>query len=289
MRQYRWMRAAVLAAGIMASSVMAQALQTEAYAAVRRSAGAAVETEDRGPGVLGTDQSGAGTGELGADAAASGTDAGAVERVHAAPAVSDGVIRPENLEGAKDADQLIVVVGTGGCHADTYYYKKSGDTWNLEWKEASVVGRGGITAQKAEGDGKTPAGTYGFTMAFGLKEDPGSILPYHKIVKGDYWVDDASNPYYNKLVNTSVTPKTWNSAENLMAASPYYNYALALDYNQDCVPGKGSAIFLHCFTASADNGSAGCIRLPEARARELVQSATGQTRIVIAENLESLK
>ena len=66
-------------------------------------------------------------------------------------------------------------------------------------------------------------------------------------------------------------------------------YALALDYNQDCVPGKGSAIFLHCFTASADNGSAGCIRLPEARAKELVQSATGQTRIVIAENMESLR
>ena len=205
------------------------------------------------------------------------------------PAVIDGNIQPQNLTGAEDADQLIVVVGTGGCNADTYYYKKGDDTWNLEWKEASIVGRGGITSEKAEGDGRTPAGTYGFTMAFGLKDAPGSVLPYHKIVKGDYWVDDSASPYYNKLVNTSTTPRTWNSAENLAAASPYYDYALALDYNQDCVPGKGSAIFLHCFTASADNGSAGCIRLPEARAKELVQSATGQTRIVIAENMESLR
>ena len=74
-----------------------------------------------------------------------------------------------------------MVVGTGGCNADTYYYKKGDDTWNLEWKEASIVGRGGITSEKAEGDGRTPAGTYGFTMAFGLKDDPGSVLPYHKI------------------------------------------------------------------------------------------------------------
>ena len=193
------------------------------------------------------------------------------------PAVIDGNIQPQNLTGAEDADQLIVVVGTGGWYSGNLYFM------------TSIVGRGGITSEKAEGDGRTPAGTYGFTMAFGLKDDPGSVLPYHKIVKGDYWVDDSASPYYNKLVNTSTTPRTWNSAENLAAASPYYDYALALDYNQDCVPGKGSAIFLHCFTASADNGSAGCIRLPEARAKELVQSATGQTRIVIAENMESLR
>ena len=125
-------------------------------------------------------------------------------------------------------------------------------------------------------------------MAFGLRENPGSVLPYHKITKGDYWVDDSASPYYNKLVNTSQVAKTWNSAENMAAASPYYNYALALNYNEACEPGKGSAIFLHCFTAARDNGSAGCIRLPQERARELVQSATEHTKIVIAPDLERL-
>ena len=203
--------------------------------------------------------------------------------------VVDGVIRPWNLGGTEEADQLIVVVGTGGCGADVYYYKKSEDAWDMAWKEAGIVGRNGITSRKAEGDGSTPAGTYGFTMAFGLKEDPGSSLPYHKIVKGDYWVDDSASPYYNKLVNTAQTPKSWNSAENMAAASPYYNYALALDYNGDCAPGKGSAIFLHCFTASADSGSAGCIRLPEERVKELAQSVTTRTRIVIAADLSMLE
>ena len=87
-------------------------------------------------------------------------------------AVENGVIQPQNLEGAKDADQLVVVVGTGGCSADVYYYKKSGEAWEMVWKEAGIVGRNGITDQKTEGDGSTPSGTYGFTMAFGLRENP---------------------------------------------------------------------------------------------------------------------
>lgn len=227
----------------------------------------------RGPGVASEDK-----GEGG------GRDAQAL------PAVENGQIIPANLSGAAGADQLIVVVGTGGCFADISYYKKDeGGVWNLAWKEAGIVGRNGITWDKREGDGKTPAGTFGFTLSFGLKDDPGSVLPYHKIVKGDYWVDDSASPYYNKLVNTSQVTRNWSSAENMIATSPYYNYGLALDYNPQCEPGMGSAIFLHCFTASADNGSAGCIRLPEARAMELVQSTDEKTRIVIAPELSQLR
>lgn len=295
MRKFSVMIALALTAGVTAASGI---MGVKADAAVTGHRAQTAAQEDGGPGVSGAGGTAAGTdsretaaGTDGWDTSA-GTDskgAGAGESTDTGAPVIDGVIQPRNLKAAETADQMIVVVGTGGCYADTYYYKKGEDSWDMVWKEASIVGRGGITSDKKEGDGKTPAGTYGFTMAFGLKEDPGSILSYHKVVKGDYWVDDSSSAYYNKLVNTSSTPKTWNSAENLAAASPYYNYALALDYNSDCVPGKGSAIFLHCFTASADNGSAGCIRLPEARAMELVRTATERTRIVIAEDLGHLQ
>ena len=71
-------------------------------------------------------------------------------------AVENGVIQPQNLEGAKDADQLVVVVGTGGCSADVYYYKKSGEAWEMVWKEAGIVGRNGITDQKTEGTAARP-------------------------------------------------------------------------------------------------------------------------------------
>ena len=254
------------AAFVLSGAIMAAGGIT-AMAAGSAGAGTAVNPAEQGPGV---------------------PAASKAEPEEKKAAVENGVIQPQNLEGAKDADQLVVVVGTGGCSADVYYYKKSGEAWEMVWKEAGIVGRNGITDQKTEGDGSTPSGTYGFTMAFGLRENPGSVLPYHKITKGDYWVDDSASPYYNKLVNTSQVAKTWNSAENMAAASPYYNYALALNYNEACEPGKGSAIFLHCFTAARDNGSAGCIRLPQERARELVQSATEHTKIVIAPDLERL-
>lgn len=204
--------------------------------------------------------------------------------------VENGEIVPENLKAAAEADQMVVVVGTGGCNADvTLYRKDESGVWQTVWKEAGIVGRGGITEEKREGDGKTPAGTYRFTLPFGLKEDPGAVMPYHRIAQGDYWVDDSASVHYNRLVNTRTTARDWSSAENLAAAYPVYNYALALNYNEDCIPGMGSAIFLHCFTANPDNGSAGCIRLPEERAKELVMTATEQTRIVIAQNLEHLR
>ncbi|MFR4578721.1 MAG: hypothetical protein ACLT76_02830 [Clostridium fessum] len=94
-------------------------------------------------------------------------------------------------------------------------------------KEA-VSGMNGITMQKQEGDKKTPAGVYRFTMAFGLKANPGTILPYHQIVDGDYYVDDGNSQYYNKLANTKQVQKDWNSAEDLMAQAPQYNYGLVL-------------------------------------------------------------
>ena len=175
------------------------------------------------------------------------------------------------------------------CIRDRYYRKDESGAWQLAWKEAGIVGRGGITDEKREGDGKTPEGTYRFTIPFGLKDDPGAKLPYHKVRQGDFWVDDSQSAHYNRLVNTSETVKDWNSAENLATSYTVYNYALALNYNEECVPGQGSAIFLHCFTANPDNGSAGCIRLPEERAKELVMSATEQTRIIIARDLEHLR
>lgn len=229
----------------------------------------------------------AGRAQTAGDAGAGGPGAAAEKPSVAVP--ESGEIIPGSLEASGEADQLVVVVGTGGCNADVSYYKKDGDgSWELSWKEAGIVGKNGITWDKTEGDGKTPAGAYRFTIPFGLKEDPGAILPYHRIVQGDFWVDDPASAHYNQLVNTGVTARDWKSAENLPASRPVYNYALALSYNEECVPGKGSAIFLHCFTANPDNGSAGCIRLPEERVRELVRSVTKNTRIVIVPDAKQL-
>lgn len=195
----------------------------------------------------------------------------------------------KNLEEAKDTDQLILVEAVSLYQVKVSYYRQTGagagpgveKAWEEQFTAEGVYGRNGATDQKTEGDGKTPLGTYQFTMAFGLKEDPGSILPYHQIVRGDYWVDDPDSVYYNKLVNTSETAKSWNSAEDMASAAPFYNYGLVLNYNTDCVPGKGSAIFMHCTESEADTGSAGCIRIPESRMQQLLKSVDEKTKIMI--------
>lgn len=203
----------------------------------------------------------------------------------------------EKLKAAEDTDQLLIVEAAGLDKVKVSYYKKAssgeGPGVKKEWSEvfttSGVYGKNGGTADKKEGDGKTPLGVYQFTMAFGLKDDPGSVLPYHKITAGDYWVDDSASPYYNKLVNTEETAKNWNSAEDMSAAAPFYNYGLVLDYNTDCVPGLGSAIFMHCTQSEADTGSAGCVRIPEELMKQVVQSVDDKSKIIIVSDREQLE
>ena len=142
--------------------------------------------------------------------------------------------------------------------------------------------------QKQEGDKKTPTGVYRFTMAFGLKANPGTILPYHQIVDGDYYVDDGNSQYYNKLANTKQVQKDWNSAEDLMAQAPQYNYGLVLDYNPECTPGKGSAIFLHCPKSWNNTGTSGCISIPEEDMKKVVCQVDTGTKIVVVQDESDL-
>lgn len=197
--------------------------------------------------------------------------------VPAAGPGEQGEVKMEN-----EVNQAIVVEEAEGFKVTVSYFTKQADgTWKQEFSEPGIYGRNGGTDDKKEGDGKTPYGTYRFTMAFGMNENPGSILPYHTIGEGDLWIDDSDSVYYNKLVNAGQVPKDWNSGEQMNRQGISYNYGLALNYNQECVPGKGSAIFLHCYTERNDSGSAGCIRIPEERMKQLIQSVDENTRIVI--------
>lgn len=185
-------------------------------------------------------------------------------------------------ETAQEITQAIVVDEKEGFQVTVSYYKLQPDkTWSREFEVPGIYGRNGGTDDKREGDGKTPYGTYSFTMAFGIKENPGSILPYHQLKDQDFWIDDPDSVYYNKLVNANETARDWNSGEEMSRQGISYNYGLALNYNEDCVPGKGSAIFLHCYTETNTSGSAGCIRIPEENMKQLIQTVDANTRIII--------
>ncbi len=196
------------------------------------------------------------------------------------------------LETSKENTHIVLIVGNkeDKTKVNVYDYTKSPEgVWSENWSVGGICGKTGISEEKKEGDKKTPEGKFSATMNFGIKKDPGSILPYHKVKKGDFWVDDSESKFYNKLVNTSTTKKEWNSAENMIRQAPYYNYGIVLDYNKDCVPYKGSAVFIHCTKTDKDTYSAGCIRISEEYMKKLISGIDKDTKIIIVSDEDKLK
>ena len=164
----------------------------------------------------------------------------------------------DRLDAAQTAGQIITVVANGSSATLSMHNKDaSGHFVQVVTGDASI-GRNGL-GKTMEGDGRTPRGKFGLMFGFGNRPDPGSALQYVQIDRNCYWVDDPASAYYNRFVSTLNVQKDWRSAENLLGAGQSYNYALALDYNAACVPGAGSAIFIHC----RPTGGAGCVAVNE--------------------------
>ena len=166
-----------------------------------------------------------------------------------------------------------------GTIAELHVYEKMEDNWILNLQVVGFFGRNGVIANKKEGDGATPLGVYTFGRAFGVEDDPGSILPYTKLTDNDVWVDDVSSVYYNQWQSKNNPDADWKSAEDLAKYDIAYKYVLTINYNtKPIVAGLGSAIFLHC---STDRPTAGCISVPEEAMIYLLGFVDGETKIAI--------
>ena len=191
---------------------------------------------------------------------------------------------------SEETDSILVVIGDGGSRATlSFHTRDSQGIWVQQFETDADVGKNGITGnqeEKREGDGCTPSGCYAFLTAFGIAQDPGALLAYRKVTEKSYWVDDVDSPYYNQWVDAGTTPGSFAS-EHLIDHDPSYQYALALDYNKECIPGKGSAIFLHC--KSGKGKTTGCVAVDKGIMKSILQQADENTRIVIVQNTEDLK
>ncbi|SHH73765.1 L,D-peptidoglycan transpeptidase YkuD, ErfK/YbiS/YcfS/YnhG family [Sporobacter termitidis DSM 10068] len=124
---------------------------------------------------------------------------------------------------------------------------------------AGFVGRNGVSGDKREGDGRTPTGLYPLGAAFGVREKPDTRMPYRRITPQSYWVDDPLSPYYNTWVE-APGGGDWRGAEHLLDYPDSYAWAVVVEYNmENIIPGKGSAVFLHCGTRP----TSGCIAVDE--------------------------
>jgi len=125
-----------------------------------------------------------------------------------------------------------------------------------------AIGRAGAcpAADKREGDGMTPFGTWPIRGALfrpgRAAPPPGLLLPWRWIRPDDGWSDDPADPAYNRPV---LHPRRF-SAERLWRGDGLYDIVLALGHNDaPPLPGLGSAIFLHCWQDAA--ATEGCVAI----------------------------
>ena len=141
------------------------------------------------------------------------------------------------------------------------------------------IGKNGLGKTK-EGDAKTPVGVFHFNRAFGIADDPGSHIPYVKADDNTYWSGDV-NYKYNELVSLTDYPDlNKDDSEHIKDYIYHYQYCLNISYNEDCVPGLGSAIFLHCF-GPAKPFTGGCVAIPEDQMKYVMQNVDDKTVVVI--------
>lgn len=123
-----------------------------------------------------------------------------------------------------------------------------------------LLGRGGITIDKTEGDGKTPVGTYALRRLFYRSDrvaKPATQLLLQEIKQMDGWCDDPAHPLYNQLVQKPFAA----SHEDMFRDDHVYDVVVELGYNdQPIQPGRGSAIFMHVMRPEK-TPTAGCIAL----------------------------
>jgi len=125
---------------------------------------------------------------------------------------------------------------------------------------ACAIGRSGITQNKREGDGATPAGEFELRRVLYRADRmaaPATALPLDRIGPGDGWCDAPGHPEYNRQVRFPFDA----SAERLRRADPVYDIIVVLGHNDDpVIDGAGSAIFMHIAKPSFAP-TAGCVAL----------------------------
>ena len=192
------------------------------------------------------------------------------------------------LGEAKEARQLFVVAGVGQTTAYISLHEKDADgSWKELLSTPGFIGKHGLGKTK-EGDGMTPVGTFRFNAAFGIAEDPGCAIAYHQVTEEDYWSGDGREGYgYNTMVSIRDLPDlSLADSEHIIDYTAEYQYCLNISYNDACVPGDGSAIFLHCL-GRVKPYTGGCVAIPEACMLTVMEKVRPDC-VVVIDSLQTL-
>lgn len=191
-------------------------------------------------------------------------------------------------EAQDENTKQLFVVGAMGMDLTTATVSMNVRDENGKWKQIisspAYVGKNGMIKdeERAEGCGRTPLGTYRFTKAFGISDDPGCALPYVKVDEDIYWSGDPKEGmHYNEMVNIKDLPGLdTEECEHIIDYEYPYRYCLNIGFNEDGTPGRGSAIFLHCL-GTAKPYTGGCVAVPENIMKLIMQRVDPECVVVI--------
>ncbi len=148
---------------------------------------------------------------------------------------------------------------------------RSGMGWGLG------LHRAGDGPHKREGDGRSPAGVFRIGYAFGYAPTapPEVHVTYRGADERDYFVDDPASVDYNRWCQIpkgepNAPEQRWRSWEHMRRDDDAYELGLLIEHNPLAVPGAGSAIFLHRWSATGAPTS-GCTALARDDVAELLR------------------
>jgi len=196
-----------------------------------------------------------------------------------------------SLPAAQDAEQLFVVAAMAmdRTTASISMHQKDADgSWKQILSTPGFVGKNGLCldADHVEGCGQTPVGVYYFNKAFGIAADPGCALPYTQVDDDIYWSGDP-NYHYNEMMNINDYPDlAMDDSEHIVDYEYQYQYCLNISFNEEGTPGRGSAIFLHCFGPTKPY-TGGCVAMPENLMKMVMQNVR-EDCVVVIDTLENL-
>jgi L,D-peptidoglycan transpeptidase YkuD (ErfK/YbiS/YcfS/YnhG family) len=132
-----------------------------------------------------------------------------------------------------------------------------------------ALGRGGISANKFEGDGATPKGRF-HPLRLWWRADrmprPKTALPVRRITQTDAWCEDPAGRRYNRPVILADGAKD----DRLWRDDHLYDVIVEIDHNtKPRIASRGSAVFIHLARAGL-SPTAGCIAMPLNDLRRLV-------------------
>jgi len=143
-----------------------------------------------------------------------------------------------------------------------------------------ALGRGGIKANKREGDGGTPRGRFRLRRLWWRADRvprPMTHLPVRPITAADGWCEDPGDRRYNQPVRLA----RGQPGDRLKRDDRLYDFIIEIDHNtRPRIAGRGSAVFVHV-ARPGFAPTAGCVALKPDALRRLIAQVGPKTRIVI--------